>query len=50
MKYDNGARYSVAIKSVFDTRPHGHRVYLYPDHLKKGVGDHYFSGILSAKT
>ena len=44
MKYDNGARYSGAIKDVFDTRPHGHGIYFYPDHLKEGVGDHYYSG------
>jgi hypothetical protein len=44
MKYDNGAKYSGAIKGVFDTRPHGHGIYFYPDHLKEGVGDHYYSG------
>jgi hypothetical protein len=50
MKYDNGARYSGAKKSVFDTKSLGHGVYFYPDHLKEGVGDHYYSGILNAKT
>ena len=50
MKYDNGARYSGAKKSVFDTKSLGHRVYFYPDHLKEGVGDHYYSGILNVKT
>ena len=50
MKYDNGARYSGAKKSVFDTKSLGHGVYFYPDHLKEGVGDHYYSGILNVKT
>ena len=44
MKFDNGASYSGAIKDVLDSRPHGHGIYFYPDHLNEGVGDHYYSG------
>ena len=29
MKFSNGARYSGAIKDVFDSRPHGHGIYFY---------------------
>ena len=44
MKFSNGARYSGAIKDVFDSRPHGHGIYFYPDHLDEGVGDHLYRG------
>ena len=44
MKFTNGASYSGAIKDVFDSRPHGHGIYFYPDHLNKSVGNHYYRG------
>ena len=44
MKFSNGASYSGAIKDVLDSRPHGHGIYFYPDHLDEGVGDHYYRG------